>query len=233
MDDDDITKKFPILLEGILQDVFSQRAASAWQGAQPQKLTVSMLLPGTSSAAEWRDLLQSRRQFWPTLTTRHASLVPVSAEALQRERRQMQAKHLWYNVDIRWVDLKDKLDVLAPTGLTRDDIWRHLFLTKQRKNPYEEGCYTGEDLEDVKRKWEAKKVYFSQYKNVKTTLERCGPFSLVVLSQRRSQVTSLSGHSDQNASETFSNKLQLNKVQSSLRQTSAKTTQVRSKAKTS
>ena len=37
--DDDITKKFPILLEGILQDVFSQRASSAWQGAQPQKLT--------------------------------------------------------------------------------------------------------------------------------------------------------------------------------------------------
>ena len=164
MDDDDITKKFPILLEGILQDVFSQRPASAWQGAQPQKLTVSMLLPGTSSAAEWRDLLQSRRQFWPTPTTRHASLVPVSAEALQRERRQMQAKHLWYNVDIRWSDLKDKLEVLAPTGLTRDDIWRHLFLTKQRKNPYEEGCCTGEDLEDVKQKWEAKKEYFSQYK---------------------------------------------------------------------
>ena len=69
--------------------------------------------------------------------------------------------------------------------------------------------------------------------DVKTTLERCGPFSLVVLSQRRSQVTPLSGHSDQNASERFSNKLQLNKVQSSLRQTSAKTTQVRSKAKTS
>ena len=69
--------------------------------------------------------------------------------------------------------------------------------------------------------------------HVKTTLERCGPFSLVVLSQRRSHVTPLSGHSDQNASETFSNKLQLNKVRSSLRQTSAKTTQVRSKAKTS
>ena len=156
-------KSFPSC-SGILQDVYSQRAASAWQGAQPQKLTVSMLLPGTSSAAEWRDLLQSRRQFWPTLTTRHASLVPVSAEALQRERRQMQAKHLWYNVDIRWSDLKDKLEVLAPTGLTREDIWRHLFLTKQRKNPYEEGCYTGEDVEDVKQKWEAKKHYFEQYK---------------------------------------------------------------------
>ena len=110
------------------------------------------------------DLKQNRRQFWPTLTTRHASLVPVSAEALQRERRQMQAKHLWYNLDIRWVDLKEKLEVLAPTGLSREDIWKHLFLTKQRKNPYEEGCYTGEDFEDVKRKWEAKKEYFLDYK---------------------------------------------------------------------
>ena len=86
-------------------------------------LTVSMLLPGTSSASECRDLLQSRRQFWPTLTTRHASLVPVCTEALQREGRQMQAKHLWYNLDIRWVDLEDKLEVLAPTGLTSGGIF--------------------------------------------------------------------------------------------------------------
>ena len=158
MDDDDITKKFPILLEGSCKMCFHKE--------QPLRGKVSnhKNLRCQCSASEWRDLLQSRRQFWPTLTTRHASLVPVSAEALQRERRQMQAKHLWYNLDIRWVDLKDKLEVLAPTGLTRDDIWRHLFLTKQRKNLYEEGCYTGEDLEDVKRKWKAKKEYFLQYK---------------------------------------------------------------------
>ena len=162
--DDDITNKFPILLEGILQDVFSQRASSAWQGAQPQTLTVSMLLPGTSTASEWRDLLQSRRQYWPTLTTRHASLAPLCAEALQRERRQMQAKHLWYNLDIRWVDLENKLQVLAPTGLTREEIWKHLFLTKQRQNPFVEGRYTGADYEDVERKWEAKKLYFLDYK---------------------------------------------------------------------
>ena len=151
--DDDITSKFPILLEGILKDVFSQRASSAWQGAQPQKLTVSMLLPGTSTAAEWRDLLQSRRQFWPAFTTRHASLAPLCAEALQRERRQMQAKHLWYNLDINWVELDKKLQVLAPTGLSRDEIWKHLFLTKQRQNPFVEGRYSGADYEEVARKW--------------------------------------------------------------------------------
>ena len=62
------------------------------------------------------------------------------------------------------MDLENKLQVLAPTGLTREDIWRHLFLTKQRKNPFVEGSYTGEDFEDVKCKWEAKKLYFLDYK---------------------------------------------------------------------
>ena len=57
-------RSFPSYSKGILQDVFLQRASSAWQGAQPQKLTVSMLLAGTSTASEWRDLLESRRQFY-------------------------------------------------------------------------------------------------------------------------------------------------------------------------
>ena len=121
--------------------------------------TCSCLFTPLTEGRSARDLTQAA-----TSQKKNASLVPVSAEALQRERRQMQAKHLWYNVDIRWSDLKDKLEVLAPTGLTREDIWPHLFLTKQRKNPYEEGCYTGEDVEDVKQKWEDKKHYFEQYK---------------------------------------------------------------------
>ena len=111
---------FPILREGILQDVFSQRASSAWQGAQPQRITVSLLLPGSSTAAQWRDFLQSKRQFWPTLTTRHASLAPLCADALQRERRQMQSKHLWYTIDICWHELAKKIQALTPTGLTHE-----------------------------------------------------------------------------------------------------------------
>ena len=162
--DDDINQKFPILLEGILQDVFSQRASSAWQGAQPQKITVSLLLPGTSTAAQWRDLLQSRRQFWPTLTTRHASLAPLCADALQRERRQMQSKHLWYSIDINWVELDKKLQVLAPTGLTREQIWQHLFLTKHQQNPFVEGRYKGMDYAEVEQKWKTTKLYFRDYK---------------------------------------------------------------------
>ena len=154
--DDEITQQFPILREGILQDVFSQRASSG--------ITVSLLLPGSSAAAQWRDFLQSRRQFWPTLTTRHASLVPLCADALQRERRQMQSKHLWYIIDISWQELDKKLQVLAPTGLTREQIWQHLFLTKHRQNPFVEGRYKGADHKEVEKKWQATKEYFQDYK---------------------------------------------------------------------
>ena len=61
----------------------------------------------------------------------------------------MQAKHLWYNLDINWVELDKKLQVLAPTGLSRDEIWKHLFLTKQRQNPFVEGRYSGADYRGV------------------------------------------------------------------------------------
>ena len=78
LDDTDITQQFEILREGILRDVFSQRASSAWQGMQPQRLTVSLLLPCMNGEAEeWLDFMQCQRQFWPTMTTRHASLVPI------------------------------------------------------------------------------------------------------------------------------------------------------------
>ena len=49
---------------------------------------------------------------------------------------------------------------------------------------------------------------------VKTTHERCGPFSLVVLSQRRGRVTTLSGYPAKTLSETLSSKLQLNTFKS-------------------
>ncbi len=75
IDDKEITQHFPILREGILRDVFSQRASAAWQGAPPQKVTVSILLPGQCPPDSWLDYLQSQRHFWPSMTTHFASLI--------------------------------------------------------------------------------------------------------------------------------------------------------------
>ena len=164
LDDAEISRNSPILLEGILQDVFSQRASSPWQGAQPQRVTVSLLLPRSGTAEQWRDFLQSRRQFWPTMTTRHASLAPICSATLQRERRQMQSKHLWDTIDIQWPALSKKLYVSKPTGLTRTQLWQHLFVTKHRQNPYQEREYQGDDKDEVWNRWYQAQNYIDAYR---------------------------------------------------------------------
>ncbi len=137
--DDEITKQFHTLLEGILQDVFALRASAAWQGAQAQKLTVSLLLPGEGTAAQWRDFLQSKRRLWPTMSHRYAALAPLQEDVLQRESRHMRAKHLWDYIDIDWYELGRKLKVTEPTGLPRQYLWDLLFVVKHRQNPFQEG----------------------------------------------------------------------------------------------
>ena len=88
-------------------------------------------------AEQWLEFLQSQCQFWPAMTTRHVSLAPVTVHTFQRERRHMQSKHLWDSIDIKWEALSKKLYVSKPTGLTREQLWNHLFVTKHRANPYQ------------------------------------------------------------------------------------------------
>ena len=164
LQDSEMTQNLPILREGILRVVFSQRASSAWQSAQPQRLTVSLLLPGGGTADQWLEFLQSRRQFWPAMTTRHASLAPISFHTLRRERRNMQSKHLWDSIDINWPALSRKLYVFKPTGLTRGELWERLFVTKHQVNPWQEREYQGPYRDAVYGQWYQDKRYMDAYK---------------------------------------------------------------------
>ena len=169
LEDSDITQQFEILREGILRDVFSQRTSSAWQGMQPQRLTVSLLLPCMGSKAdEWLDFMQRQRQFWPTMTTRHASLAPIEMLTFQRERRLMQSKHLWDTFSIDWYKLDSKLYCSKPTGHSRELLWTHLFVQKHRQNPFQEREYQGDDARNVYNKWYADQRYMYAYKSTKT-----------------------------------------------------------------
>ncbi len=153
LEDSELTQHFQVLREGILRDVFSQRASSAWQGAQPQKVTVSLLLPGSGTADQWLDFLQSQRHFWPSMTARHASLSPIDIHTFQRERRRMQSKHLWDCIDVNWPALSKKLYVSKPTGLNRAELWQLLFVTKHRANPWQEREYQGAYKQEVWEQW--------------------------------------------------------------------------------
>ena len=134
------------LQEGILCDVFSQKCSAAWQGAPGQRLTVSIMLPCRQLADEWLDFMLSQRNLWPTFTTKGAPTEMITERTFRKERRRLQAKHLWMDIKITWDLLFNRMYTEAPTGLSREQLYDLLFnrATKgNQRNPYEENVVRG------------------------------------------------------------------------------------------
>ena len=62
---------FPRLKEGILHDVFIQKAVVAWDNAPSNRIMVSLLLPGPMEADQWLHDVRASRNMWPLQMTSH------------------------------------------------------------------------------------------------------------------------------------------------------------------
>ena len=157
LDDKALLDSYAVLQEGILCDVFSQKCSAAWQGAPGQRLTVSIMLPGRQLADEWLDFMLSQRNLWPTFTTKGAPTEMITERTFRKERRRLQAKHLWMDIKITWDLLFSRMYTEAPTGMSREQLYDLLFnrATKgNQRNPYEEKAYRGPDYKEVQERWE-------------------------------------------------------------------------------
>ena len=108
LDDKALLDSYTVLQEGILCDVFSQKCSAAWQGARGERLTVAIMLPGRQDADDWLNFMLSQKNLWPTFTTRGTLTEEVSEQVFSKERRRLQAKHLWMEVKLRWRVLADR-----------------------------------------------------------------------------------------------------------------------------
>ena len=115
LDDKALLDSYGVLQEGILCDVFSQKCSAAWQGARGERLTVSVMLPGRQDADDWLNFMLSQKNLWPTFTTRGTITEELSAQVFSKERRRLQAHHLWMVVNLKWGVLVDRMYVKAPT----------------------------------------------------------------------------------------------------------------------
>ena len=103
LDDKALLDSYGVLQEGILCDVFSQKCSAAWQqGARGERLTVGIMLPGRQDADDWLNFMLSQKNLWPTFTTRGTLTEEISAQVFSKERRRLQAQHLWMEVKLRW-----------------------------------------------------------------------------------------------------------------------------------
>ena len=122
LDDKALLDSYGVLQEGILCDVFSQKCSAAWQGARGERLTVGVMLPGRQDADDWLNFMLSQKNLWPTFTTRSTLTEEISAQVFSKERRRLQAQHLWMEVKLRWGVLVDRMYVKAPTGKSKEEL---------------------------------------------------------------------------------------------------------------
>ena len=150
--------------KGILCDVFSQKCSAAWQGAPGQ---IAIMLPGRQDADDWLNFMLSQKNLWPTFTTRGSLTEEISEKTFRKERRRLQAKHLWMEVKLSWHVLADRMYTAAPTGKSREQLYALLFNKAARgsqKNPYEEKAYRGPALKAVQAWWEQCKEWMLYFK---------------------------------------------------------------------
>ena len=98
LDDKALLDSYSVLQEGILYDVFSQKCSAAWQGARGERLTVGIMLPGRQDADDWLNFMLSQKNLWPTFTTRGTLIEEISDQVFSKERRRLEARHLWTTV---------------------------------------------------------------------------------------------------------------------------------------
>ena len=171
LDDQALLDSYAVLQEGILCDVFSQKCSAAWQGARGERLTVAIMLPGRQDADDWLNFMLSQKNLWPTFTTRGTLTEEVSEQVFRKERRRLQAQHLWMEVKLRWRVLADRMYTQAPTGKSKEELDALLFDRAARRNhtnPYEEKAYRGAGSKEVQAWWKQCKDWMALYKEQST-----------------------------------------------------------------
>ena len=127
--------------------------------------SISLLLPGKFKLEKWLAFVQGQRHLWPThLVSRFSHMDKLDTDVFRKERRRLLSKHPWDVLTIDWDGLDQKLYTMWPTGLSRETLWRNLFLEKHRSNPWVEREYWGVDHRQVYADWSAARRYTDAYK---------------------------------------------------------------------
>ena len=167
LDDKALLESYGVLQEGVLCDVYSQKCSAAWQGARGERLTVGIMLPGRQDADDWLNFMLSQKNLWPTFTTRGTLAEEISAQVFSKERRRLQAQHLWREVKLRWGCCLTECTSNAPTQKSKEELDALLFDKAARRNrtdPYDEKRYRGAGIEEVKAWWKTCQDWMAQFK---------------------------------------------------------------------
>ena len=148
---------FPRRKEGILRDVFIQKAVVAWDSAPRNRIMVSLLLPGPMEMDQWLRDVRASINMWPLQKTAH-----VMTNQLARERRRLQARHIWEKIEPDWPMIKERVWTKQATGLPYEALFRRLFLHDYtEESRWLENSYKGPHWRWIQQQWKRCQAWFA------------------------------------------------------------------------
>ena len=125
-------------------DVFIQKAA-VWDNAPSSRIMVSLLLPGPMEADQWLHTVRANRHMWPLQMTSHAAANQLATDIfMRRERRRLQARHIWEKIQPNWPLIEERVWTKHATGLPYQALYRRLFLQEYtEESRWLENSYKG------------------------------------------------------------------------------------------
>ena len=154
---------FPRLKEGILRDVFIQKAVAAWDNAPSNRIMVSLLLPGPMEMDQWLKDVRASINMWPLQKTAHVVTNQMATEVfMRRERRRLQARHIWEKIEPDWPMIRARVWTKQATGLPYDALHRRLFLHDYtEESRWLENSYRGPHWRWVQQQWKNCQAWFA------------------------------------------------------------------------
>ena len=113
--------------------------------------------------AQWLYKVRANRHMWPLQMTSHPAANQLPTELfMRRERRRLQARHIWVEIKPNWRKLKERIWTKHATGLPCIVLHRRLCLNEfAEESRWLENPYKGPDEDRVKRQWESYQEWFS------------------------------------------------------------------------
>ena len=101
----------------------------AVDNAPTSRIMVSLLLPHPMEADQWLHKVRANRHMWPLQMTSHSAANQLTTEIfMRRERRRLQARHIWKLIQPNWPMIKERVWTKHATGLPYRVLHRRLFL---------------------------------------------------------------------------------------------------------
>ena len=124
-----------------------QKAVAAWDSAPGNRIMVSLLLPGPMEMDQWLKEVRTCINMWPLQKTEQVVTNQMATDVfMRRERRRLQARHVWDKIEPVWTKILDRVWIKQPTEESR---WL-------------ENSYRGKDWRWVQQQWKNCQTWFAK-----------------------------------------------------------------------